>query len=203
MAKGNEFRDAAEAAVPTAQQARRRPYVAPVLEDLGDLRDVTLGGSARRRGVRWQENKDRSWDLTCSPCRSGFSPTQWRRVRREPALQGFVGLVFTGNHPGCSISPPAPRWTTTARCWRTPHARGRSRAPSRRGSSRATRVVDLGCGSGILAFFACRAGARRVYALEDGATHRIGQGPVPGQRVCRSGRLHQRAVHARRHPRTG
>jgi hypothetical protein len=46
VAKENEFRDAAEAAAPTAQQAQRRPYVAPVLEDLGDLCDVTLGMSA-------------------------------------------------------------------------------------------------------------------------------------------------------------
>ena len=52
-------------------------------------------------------------------------------------------------------------------------------------------VLDLGSGTGILGLLACRAGARRVYAIDEGGILEIARA------ICRANQLDDRVVHVK------
>ncbi len=54
-------------------------------------------------------------------------------------------------------------------------------------------VLDMGCGTGVLAFFACQAGARRVYAIEMGGIVEV------ASRISRKNGLDGRVVFVSQH----
>jgi ribosomal protein L11 methyltransferase len=142
--------------IPAADPAGAEATVADVARDLGHLQAFGLRpiGDLRTRLVEEADWAD-AWKAYFPVLRVGrrivIRPT-WRRHRRQPddvVLALDPGMAFgTGLHP------------TTRLCLAT------LEVVAERGDLAGARVLDVGCGSGILAIAAVKLGARSAFGVD-------------------------------------